>query len=178
VSQCFEITTSGMIAADELERLLARVLPDCKAVVTQGAEDVPDPFPAIWLRLVASADPDWPCMVRCCAFPDESPWGKYPDLRLAEHLSARFGVKTLCDTNGLVPGLDPQDPYWSLAFADGRWHLADTCGTPLMRPYTDGTRRFPGDQKVKLIREVELPCEIRPGTETIRMADARHREPR
>ncbi len=97
--------------------------------------------------------------MQCFTFPDNSRLGKYPDLRLAEALSIRFGVKLLCDTNGLIPGLDPHDPYWSLAHVDGNWYLADTYDTRLMGPYTDGTTTFPGDQKVRLKQRVELPGE-------------------
>jgi hypothetical protein len=157
MTQSFDIVTSGTISAALMLSHLESLLPDCKVVVTQGEEDTPDQFPVVWVRAVATSDPDWPCMLRFFAFPSESRLGPYPDLRLAEALSAWFGVQSLCDTHGLVPGLDPHDPYWFLAWADGSWHLADAGDTPLMGPYTDGTRTFPGDQKVRLKQRVELP---------------------
>jgi hypothetical protein len=157
VSECFDIVTSGAIPAEPLGRHLASVLPGREVVVTQGVEEVPEPFPAVWVRVVGTADPDWPCMLQFYAFPGDSPLGRHPDLRLAEALAGWFGVRSLCDTHGLVPGLDPHDPYWFLAWADGGWHLADVSGTPLMGPYTDGTNTFPGDQKVRLKQRVGTP---------------------
>ncbi|MCE9566045.1 MAG: hypothetical protein K8U57_28835 [Planctomycetes bacterium] len=145
-----------MIAADELQQFLTSILPNSEVVVTQEEMEPPERLSAIWVRLMRTVDPDWPCMLGCFAFPDPSPLGERPDLRIAEYLAVRFGVKSLCDLGGLMPDLDPHDPYWSLAFADGAWHLADTSGTPLMGPYTDGKTSFPGDEKVRLKQKLEL----------------------
>lgn len=150
MSECFDIVTSGAIPTEPLRRYLASVLPGREVVVALGVEEVPEPCPAVWVRVVGTADPDWPCMLQFSAFPSNSPLGRHPDLRLAEALAELFGVRSLCDTHGLVPGLDQHDPYWFLAWADGGWHLADASGTPLVGPYTDGTNTFRGDLKVRL----------------------------
>lgn len=156
-SLCFDIVASEAIPAESLRRHLASLLPGHRVGVTRTADGVPDPFPAVWVAVSETPDPAWPCVLQFHNFPADCPLGRHPDLRLAEALAGWFGVRSLCGPDGLVPGLDPHDPYWFLAHAGGGWHLADAGGTPLMGPYTDGTRTFPGDRSVRLVRRVDLP---------------------
>jgi len=162
VCECFDIVVSRVVSTEELERLLSELLPGCEVGVTRRGEAVPEEFPAVLVTLGETNDPDWPCVLEFTAFPDDSPLGECPDLRLAEYLSPRLGVSSLCDPAGLVPGLDPCDPYWFLARVEGRWYLADASNSPLMGPYTDGTTTFRGDQPIRLKHEVELSSESGP----------------
>jgi hypothetical protein len=43
-----------------------------------------------------------------------------------------------------------------VAFVGGSWYLADTAGTKLMGPYTDGTKEYAGDREVQLIAPLDL----------------------
>ncbi len=58
MAQTFDIVASGLIAAKDLKLLLASLLPGYDVVITQLEEDVPDPFPAVWVRIVGTADPE------------------------------------------------------------------------------------------------------------------------
>jgi hypothetical protein len=122
--------------------------------------DLPDQAGAIWALVCRTDDPDWPCVLNFLVYADECGLGPWPDLRIADWLFRRLGINTLCGTYDFVGKLDPFDPYWSLAYIDGVWFLASTAGTALKGPYTDGVHSSPGDQKVRLVRPVEIPAEV------------------
>jgi hypothetical protein len=81
---------------------------------------------------------------------DECKLGAYPDLRVAEYLYTYFGCNVLCGTYPFVGDLDPYDPYWSTAYVEGQWYLADTVDTLLMCEET-------GTGAVKLVRSISIP---------------------
>jgi hypothetical protein len=91
---------------------------------------------------------------------DECGLGDFPDIRFADWLYRRLEIDSLCSTYDFAGDLDPCDPYWSLACIGGKWFLVSTSGTALMGPYTDGNRTIPGDEKVRIIRPVEIPAAI------------------
>ena len=156
MSKCFEIVVSEMIVPQIVEALLSGLLPDTSIVVTNGPE-VPEPFPDVWVRLDTTNDSAWPWVLQFFSFPDRTELGSYPDLAIAECLFRRQGANSLCSTSdALVNGLNPQDPYWYLALVGGEWYLADACDTPLMGPYTDGTRTISGSKQVRLVKKLEL----------------------
>ena len=119
--------------------------------------DLPDDLGDVWGFITSTSDSYWPCVFECSSCPDDTELGGYPELRIAEHLFKTYSVNCLCQNCDFVEGLDPQDPYWSVAHVNGRWYLASTAGTPLMGPYSDGTREYPGEKEVKLLRELKVP---------------------
>ena len=158
MSESFDIVLSRLLTPDEIGAALFELLPPGLRIdVRSDMSELPDEPGAIWALVGTTEDPDWPCVFNCLVCRGECGFGPYPDLRIAAWLSRWCGVDSLCSTYEFVGDLDAHDPYWSLACVGGRWHLASTDGTRLMGPYTDGVRRFPGDQKVRLVRPVELP---------------------
>lgn len=152
----FEITVSlPLDARDVNAALLEIVAPDCRVTLEDVGDAVPDVPGDLWARLVRTEDPDWPFAIDVCGCADSCGLDPYPDLRIAEHLSGRFGVDVLCGTYPFVGALDPQDPYWVLALVAGRWYLASTAGTRLMGPYIGGEGLNNAD--VRLIRAVHVP---------------------
>jgi hypothetical protein len=158
VSESFDIVLSKVLTPDDLVTALTELIPpDMRVDVRRDLTDLSAEPGAVWALVGGTDDPAWPCILSVLVCRPECGLGPYPDLRLAAHLGARFGADALCGTYPFVGELDPHDPYWSLAYIRGRWYLASTCGTRLMGPYTDGSREFPGDESVRLVRPVALP---------------------
>lgn len=158
----FDVVLSRTLSPEEITAALADLLPSGLQIdVKRGMEELPDEPGAVRAIVGPTNDPDWPCVVNVLVCSDDCGLGRYPDLSIASWFSCRLDVNSLCDTHDLVAGLDQHDPYWSLACIGGRWYLASTSGTPLMGPYTDGLQTFPGDEKVQLLRNIELPMEAR-----------------
>jgi hypothetical protein len=159
-SESFEIVFSKVLSPTDFSGALAELLPPGLRIdVKQEIGELPDNPGAIWAVVGSTNDPNWPCLLECLVCSNECGLGQYPDLRIADFLSRRLEVDSICSTCEFVGGLDPQDPFWSLACVGGTWYLADTFGTGLMGPYTDGAKTFPGSNKVRLIRPVEFPKE-------------------
>jgi hypothetical protein len=154
----FDIVLSKTLTPEQVTDALADLLPSGLRIdVKREIEELPDEPGAIWAILGPTNDPYWTCLLNVLACSDECSLGPYPDLAIATWLSRSLGVDSLCDTHDIVEGLDPHNPYWSLACISGRWYLASTSGTPLMGPYTDGIQTFVGDEKVRLLRSIEVP---------------------
>jgi hypothetical protein len=140
----FGILVSKILSAKDLESLLADILP---GTTIQVSPDTPEPLPDVWIVTYRTLDSHWPLRIEFLIFPiNESNFGSYPDMRLIELLSERYGLNALCGVNDLVPGVDPYDPCWQLAYVDERWYLADIARTPLLG--------FSGSEEVKLVRRV------------------------
>ena len=158
MSESFDIVLSKSLAPDHVAAVFADLIPPGLQVdVGLDMADPPDEPGAIWALVGSTDDPSWPCVVNVLVCNDECGLGPYPHLRVASRLWERFGADALCDTHPFDAELDPHDPFWSLALFGGQWYLASTCGTRLMGPYTDGTREFPGDAAVRLVRPVAVP---------------------
>lgn len=158
VSESFDIVLSKPIAPDDLVAALAELIPPGLRVdVRRDVADLPDEPGAVSATVSGTDDPAWPCILKVHMFGEKCRLGPYPDLRIAAYLWERFGADALCDTYPFVGELDAHNPYWSLACVGGRWHLASTSGTRLMGPHTDGTREFPGDAAIRLVRPVAVP---------------------
>ncbi|MFJ1753437.1 hypothetical protein [Kitasatospora sp. NPDC088134] len=142
----FSLTVSRGLTVAETTAALADLLPPGAHLVVQppGA-DVPADPGSLWATLEPTADPAWP--LGLVVHTHACDLGPHPDLRLAEHLARRLAVDVLCGTDPAFTDVDPQDPSYSLALVDGRWHLADTTGARLWDDGTDGT-----DAPVELLR--------------------------
>jgi hypothetical protein len=157
-SESFDIVLSKTLAPDATAGAISNLIPSGLRVdVRTDIADLPDEPGAVWAVVYETNDPDWPCYLSVLVCADACELGAYPDLRIAEYFSRQFDVSSLCSTYPFAGDLDPQDPYWSLACIGGQWHLASTCGTRLMGPYTDGVREFPGSNQVRLVRSVSVP---------------------
>jgi hypothetical protein len=157
----FEIVLSRTLNPNEVSGALAKLLPNGLRIdVAQDMDGLPSEPGAIWALIDTSNDPAWPCIFNVLVCREECQLTPYPDLRIAMHLGRVFGTDALCDTYPFVGELDPHDPYWSLAYVEGSWHLASTAGTPLMGPYTDGKKTFQGDGRIQLRRPVTLPSDL------------------
>src|SRR4051794_41184457 len=158
VAESFDIVLSKSLSPDELASALADLIaPSLRVDVRRDMAELPDEPGPIWALVRGSDDPAWPCVLNVLVCRDECGLGPFPDLRVAARLWERFGADALCGTYPFASELDPHDPYWSLASVGGQWYLASTSGTRLMGPYTDGTRRFPGEEAVRLVRPVVVP---------------------
>ncbi|VTR99439.1 hypothetical protein [Tuwongella immobilis] len=158
LSTSFDIMLSKPLAPDDLAAALADLIPPSLRVdVRWDIADLIDEPGALWALVGDTHDPAWPRVLSVLVCREECGLGPYPDLRVAVRLWERFGADALCGTYPFAGERDPNDPYWSLACIGGRWYLASTCGTRLMGPYTDGTRVFPGDEAVRLVRPVAVP---------------------
>lgn len=154
-STSFDIVLSKLLSPGDVAAALTDLVPNgCGIDVGRDVADLPTEPGAIWAIVGASDDPAWPCIVNVLVCRDECRLTPFPDLRIAVHLRERFGTDALCGTQPFVGELDPLDPYWSLAYVGGSWHLASTVGTPLMGPYSDG----PGQAPVRLLRPIEVPA--------------------
>ncbi len=161
----FDIVLSKALNPNDIAAAFADLIPaGLRVDVRHDLSELPDEPGAIWALAGSTDDPAWPYVLNVLVCRDECGLGPYPDLRVATRLWERFGADALCGTYPFAGELDPQDPYWSLAYISGRWYLASTAGTRLMGPYTDGVRAFPGDAAVQLVRPVTVP-------------DTRHGEP-
>ena len=158
MSESFVIVLSKPLGPDDLATTVADLIPPGMRVdVRQNIADLPEEPGAVWATVSDTHDPLWPCVLNVHVFRPECGLWPYPDLRIAAQLWERFGTDALCGTYAFVGELDPHDPYWSLACVGGQWYLASTDGTRLMGPYTDGTRDFPGDEAIRLVRPVVVP---------------------
>lgn len=158
MSESFDIVLSQPLSPGDIAAALAELVPlGLRVDVQLSVADLAGDPGAIWAIVGLTDDLDWPCVLNVLVCCGECNLGPYPDLRIAVHLHARFGTDALCNTYSFVGDLNPHDPYWTLACVGGRWHLASTAGTRLMGPYTDGTREFPGDDPVRLVRSVVVP---------------------
>ncbi|MGV9778732.1 hypothetical protein [Streptosporangium sp. NPDC003464] len=157
VTVMFSITVSrALTVADVVATFVELIPPGLQLVVQPDDADIPDKMGDLWIRLVGNEDPAWPLSLDVLGGYDCG-LGPYPDLRVAEHMGERHGVDVLCGVDPSLVDVDPQDPYYRLALVGGRWYLASTAGTRLMGPYTvcdtDGFRKEPGEESVKLIRQ-------------------------
>jgi hypothetical protein len=158
VSESFNIVLSKPLTPDALAAALTELIPPGLRVdVRRDVADLPDEPGAVWATVDSTDDSAWPCVLNVHVCRAECRLGPYPDLRVAARLWERFGTDALCGTYPFAGELDPHDPYWSLACVGGQWYLASTCGTSLMGPYTDGVRKFPGEEAVRLVRPVAVP---------------------
>jgi hypothetical protein len=129
--EMFDITLSRILTADDLVDTFSRLIPDGLKIDVFPESDTPEEVGAIWAYMEETNDPDWPCSVMVIHYGDECELGDYPDLRIAEYLHKYFGCNVLLfDVHSFVSDLDPQDPYWALAYVNGQWYFADTCDTP------------------------------------------------
>jgi hypothetical protein len=148
----FEITLSSVLTADDIAAAFSRLIPTGLKIDVFPETDTPEEVGAIWAYLEETDDLNWPCSVNVI-YGDECELGAYPDLRVAEYLYTYFGCNVLCGTYPFVGDLEPQDPYWALAYVNGQWYFADTCDTPLM-----GFDLVSGiDDEVRLIRPITVP---------------------
>jgi hypothetical protein len=145
----FEITLSSTLTPDNIAAAFSRLIPTGLKIDVFPETDTPEEVGAIWAYLGETNDPAWPCIVNVI-YGDECELGAYPDLRVAEYLYTSFGCNVLCDTYPFVGDLDPYDPYWSIAYVEGQWYLADTVDTLLMGQET-------GTTAVKLVRPITIP---------------------
>jgi hypothetical protein len=150
----FDLILSKSLTADQLLAIFRDQLPGMGVQILQSDEPFPDDPGEVLAQLKPTLDPAWPVALDVLFFPDPSPIGALPALRLAEAISARTGADVMTDLQGLFPELNPHDPYWWLTYCEGCWYLADSVDMPLMGPYTNGTETFPGDGVLKLVRPV------------------------
>jgi hypothetical protein len=127
---------------DAASILLSRELD--RSVVTAAVHEVYGPVPAYsdltveshlpcevalaWFELAATGIASWPFHIDfrvAPALPDASPQGY---VLLAETLSRAASADSLCLAQDYVAGLDPADPFWSLAYVGSFWFLADDSG--------------------------------------------------
>jgi hypothetical protein len=161
MSHSFDLVLSKSLTPDELTATLAELIPPGLRIdVNREMSDLTDQAGAIWAVVADTDDSDWPCVLNFLVCADECGLGPYPDLRIAHCLFRRLGINALCGIYDFAGKLDACDPYWSLACIGGDWFLASTSGTALMGPYTDGVQRFAGDEKVRLLRPIEIPAKI------------------
>jgi hypothetical protein len=155
MTESFDLILSKSLPVEVVRAILADLLPGLRVDVLSPGEQFPDDPGDVLVQLKPTLDQNWPLALDVLIFPVPSPIGQLPALTLTEAISSRGGANVLTDLHGLFPELDPHDPYWWLVYAEGRWSLADAADTPLMGPYTDGQRTFPGDGVVKLVRTVD-----------------------
>jgi hypothetical protein len=161
MSHSFDLVLSKSLTPDEVVTTLAELVPaGLRVDVGREMSDLPDQAGAIRALVEDTDDPDWACVLNFLVCADECGLGPYPDLRIADCLFRRLGINALCSIYDFAGELDPYDPYWSLACIGGDWFLASTSGTALMGPYTDGVQSFAGDDKVRLVRPIEIPAKI------------------
>lgn len=161
MSESFDIVLSKLLDPVDLAAAIAELLPlGLRVHVRRNIADLPDEPVAVWATVSDTDDPTWPCVLDVHVFRPDCGLRPYPDLRIAWQLWERFGADALCGTYPFAGELDPHDPYWSLACVDGQWYLASTSGTRLMGPYTDGIRTFPGEESIRLVRQVAVPEEV------------------
>lgn len=79
----------------------------------------------IWYDLVPGSSTGWPLAVSFHAVPEAEHREPEPYVLLAEALHASLHIDSVCFAQDYVGGLNPQDPYWSLAYWQGLWYLAD-----------------------------------------------------
>ncbi len=147
----FDLILSKSVTAEEVLAAVVALFPGCLIHAKPFHAPFPDEAVDVLIQLNSTNDPAWPVALDVSLFLNPPPLSA---LRTAEAIARSTGSNVLTDLHGLCPELDSQDPYWWLAYSEGQWHLADAANTPLMGPYTDGTRNFPGDATVKLVRQV------------------------
>ncbi len=158
LSQSFDIVISKQLSADDLTAAISELLPPGLRVdIRHDVAELPDEPGAIWATILDSDDAAWPSILNVLVCRDACKLGEYPDLRIAEHLWDKFGANSLSGMYAFVGDIDLHNPYWSLGYVNGRWHLADTSGTRLMGPSTDGTIESLGDGAICLMREISVP---------------------
>ncbi len=159
MGECFDVVVSAPLGPADFAAALASLLPaGFRIDVAREMSGLPDEPGAVWALVGETDDPDWPCVFNCLVCREECGLGPYPDLRVAARIWELFGADSLCGVYPFAGDLDPHDPYWSLACVGGRWHLASTCDTRLMGPYSDGAREVPGSEKVRLVQPVDVPA--------------------
>lgn len=67
----------------------------------------------------------WPLAVSFLVAPEPEIREPEPYVLLAEALYASLHIDSVCFAQDYVGGLDPRNPYWSLAHWKGLWYLAD-----------------------------------------------------
>ncbi|MEV7289520.1 hypothetical protein AB0O01_34070 [Streptomyces sp. NPDC093252] len=153
----FSLTVSRPLSVADVVALFAALAPPGLPLLVQppGGE-VPDDVRGVWVTLEPTRDPAWPLSL--AVHVHEFDLGPHPDLRLAEHIAARFRADVLCGAEPALTGVDPDDPYYALALVGGRWHLASTAFTRL---HASGEE--PDDEPVMLIRPVAVDARRRDG---------------
>ena len=107
-----------------------------------------------------SHDPKWPTVV--CVSTDRPPLSlDIGPLLLAEYLWHHKWINSITDTCGLIADLDPQDPYWALAYVDGQWYFADTFGIALDGLYDNGNAKIAEFSDLKLLLPLYLKNPVR-----------------
>lgn len=162
MTKSFDIVLSKAASAQEIRLALTLVVPNEKLDIQSGVEDLVFESNVLSATIDKTADFLWPCLVSIWICPDDLGLGEHPAIRITSGLCQAINCNALWfgEVSAFVEGIDPHDPYYSLANVDGEWYLASTAGTPLMGPYTDGTRSIPGDASVSLVRPIKVPQSV------------------
>lgn len=154
-NSAFDVILSGQLDAKDIELALTELIPrGLKVDVFTTDDDLPDEVGAIWSYTSETSDPAWPCILKVIFLSDKCELGSYPDLRIAKYLSERFSIDVFLWTNTypFMGNIDPQDPYWSLAYISQQWYLASTVQMSLLMGGTNEQ-----SASINLVRPVIIP---------------------
>lgn len=157
--ETFALVLSKPVSVDEVRLALSANIPPERLQIEADSERLGFEASVFAASVETTADPHWPCTVCVWVCPLDLGLGEYPDLRVAIELCRRLACDALCGNQPFLTGLDPHDPYYSIAYIDGSWFLASTAGTRLMGPYSNGKEKFAGDASVRLLHRLEIPAD-------------------
>jgi len=122
-----DMLLSRVIDREQMDTILHSVLGDypCRSTETVLSETRGRDDASIWYDLVPGSTPGWPLSISFLAVPEAEHREPEPYVLLAEALYAVHHIDSVCFAQDYVGGLDPHDPYWSLAYWKGQWYLAD-----------------------------------------------------
>jgi hypothetical protein len=122
-----DMLLSHAIDRKQLDPILNAVLGayPCRSTETILAETPRRDDACIWYDLGPGSTPGWPIGISFLAVPEAEHREPEPYVLLAEALYAILHIDSVCFAQDYVGGLDPHDPYWSLAYWKGFWYLAD-----------------------------------------------------
>jgi hypothetical protein len=122
-----DMLLSHAIDRKQLDPILNAVLGahPCRSTETVLSEGPSRDEACIWYDLVPRSTSGWPLLVSFMAVPEAEHREPEPYVLLAEALHATLHIDSVCFAQDYVGGLDPHDPYWSLAYWKGLWYLAD-----------------------------------------------------
>lgn len=141
----------------KLKRILNSLYPGMKVMDMKEFLAAENAEFDIWVDIQETEDAEgWKYAIEFNAFPKNEDLGNYPDIKLSELFYQTYQWNCLISTHYFFKNMDYYNPYWEVALVDGKWYLADSAGTKLMGPYSDGEREYAGDRELKLIAPLDL----------------------
>ena len=138
MNNCNEIIINRKIGEYETRQLMIEVIG--QAFLEEEKKGV------IWIESYETNDTIYSSFISATWNNKALGLGVYPEIKLALLLKRIKNIDSLVSHYDLILGIDPQDPFWCIAYEEGCWFLSSTVDSLL--EFEDGK---PGVRKVAAV---------------------------